>query len=371
MKVSMLDPVKGNAFIQKELEDAALDVLQSGQFVLGETVETFEQDMTKYLKVKDTVAVSSGTDALLLSLMALGINPGDEVICPSFTFFATAGAIARIGAKPVFVDIDPVTFNIDVLEVKKAITPLTAAIIPVHLFGQAADIDSLLEISTEENIPIIEDCAQAIGAKYKNNYVGSFGSLGCFSFFPSKNLGGFGDAGLVTTKTEQLAKKVRLLRVHGCERRYFHSEIGGNFRMDALQASMLTVKLKHLKKMEERRQKNAQIYLTMLKDTSYILPLTAEYRNHTYNQFTIRVQNNKRDSLVKFLNDNEIGNGIYYPLPLHNQKCFTLDNSFSLSCIQSEKTSLECLSIPVAPELTKDQIEFVAEKLIEFDQKNK
>jgi dTDP-4-amino-4,6-dideoxygalactose transaminase len=345
-----------------------------------------EKEFSKYLGCKHAIGVSSGTDALLLALMAIDIQPGDEVIVPTYSFFATAGVVARLNAVPVLTDIDPLTFNIDPEDVKKKITSKTKAIIPVHLYGQCADLEPIMKIAKEKNIFVIEDAAQAIGTEYKDGKcVGTIGDIGCFSFFPSKNLGGYGDGGLVTTNNDDLAYMLRIKRVHGGEQKYYHKVIGGNFRIDALQAAVLRVKLPHLDNWSENRRANADYYnelfvkaglseapgKTKFDDKNKVLLPKAVYRDlkglknyHIYNQYVIRTQ--KRDELKKFLTENEIGNEIYYPVPFHLQDCFKNLNHKEGDFPESEKASETSLAIPIYPELSKGQQEFVVQKISEF-----
>lgn len=366
MNVPMLDPQKSNAPYQDELERVALNVIRSGKYILGTEVETFEKTCAQYLSCEDTIAVSSGTDALILSLMALGIGPGDEVICPSFTFFATASSIVRVGAVPVFVDVYPGCFTINSSEIINAITDKTKAIIPVHLFGQSAEMEAILKIAKEHNLFIIEDACQAIGAEHIRK-AGTLGDTGCFSFFPSKNLGGFGDAGLVSTNNKDLAKELRSLRVHGSSKQYYHDKIGGNFRIDALQATLLNVKIKYLPEAEVKRIEHADLYFEHLQNVkTFMLPPKVR-GHHTFNQFTIRVVDDRRDSLQVFLKDKGITSAIYYPLPLHQQKCFEHLVPRDLFLSETEKLSKEVLSLPIASELSNDQIMYVINSLLEFD----
>ena len=296
-------------------------------------------------------------------MMALGIGPGDEVICPSFTFFATAGAVFRTGGKPIFVDICPDCFTIDPVSIKDAMTSQTKAIIPVHLFGQAADMLSISDIAG--NIPVIEDAAQAIGCELDNHRVGGLGTTGCFSFFPSKNLGGYGDAGLITTNDDQLAEKIRLLRVHGGEG-YIHRIVGGNFRIDALQAALLLVKLNRLAVYESNRHRNAQIYYQKLTGCESISLPKITRGKHVFNQFTIQVRGGRRKALQSYLARQGISTGIYYPLPLHQQECFKGCVPHRLSLPVTELLAQQCLSLPIAAELQEDQIEFVANQILAF-----
>jgi dTDP-4-amino-4,6-dideoxygalactose transaminase len=370
MKVPILDPARCNAQFMGELEEAAIRVLRSGKYILGEEVEAFEKACAEYLGCKYAIAVSSGTDALVLSLMTLGIGPGDEVICPSFTFFATAGAISRVGAKPVFVDILPECFTCDPEDIRRKITDKTKAIIPVHLFGQSADMEVIVDIANEHKLHIIEDAAQAIGCEYggyfRGSLVGNVG-LGCFSFFPSKNLGGFGDGGLVTTNDDAVAQELKIMRVHGGKEVYKHSRIGGNFRLDALQCSLLNVKLKYLPDMESMRECNAEFYqdnLRKLRDYIVVPKVVRGY--HVWNQFTIRVKNGRRDELKNYLQSKGVSTGVYYPLPLHKQVCFVDIVPEGLSLPETELASQEVLSLPIASELRTDEIMYVIDSIKEF-----
>ncbi|MBK9097111.1 MAG: DegT/DnrJ/EryC1/StrS family aminotransferase [bacterium] len=386
MKVPLLDLKPQYHSLKKELDDAVLRVAESQYFILGPEVENMEKEFCQYLKCKHAIGVSSGTDALLLALMAIDIKPGDEVIVPTYSFFATAGVVSRLNAVPVLTDIDPVTFNIDPEDFKKKITPKTKAVIPVHLYGQSADLEPIVKIAKEKNIFVIEDAAQAIGTEYKDGKcVGTIGDIGCFSFFPSKNLGGYGDGGLVTTNNDDLAYMLRIKRVHGGEQKYYHKVIGGNFRIDALQSAVLRVKLPHLDKWSEKRRANAEYYNKLFKEAGLaeetgktkfdeknkVLLPKASYKNvsglknyHIYNQYIIRAQN--RDGLKKFLTENEIGNEIYYPVPFHLQECFVNLNHKKGDFPESEMASETSLAIPIYPELSKEQQEFVVQKIKEF-----
>jgi len=386
MKVPLLDLKPQYNSLKKELDSAMLHTAESQYFILGPEVESLEKEFCGYLGCKHAVGVSSGTDALLLALMAVNLQPGDEVIVPTYSFFATAGVVSRMNAKPVFADIDPVTFNINPDDVRKKITPKTKAIIPVHLYGQSAEMEPIVSIAMEKNIKVIEDAAQAIGTQYKDGKcAGTIGDIGCFSFFPSKNLGCFGDGGLVTTNDDELAYQLRIKRVHGGEQKYYHKVIGGNFRLDALQAAVLRVKLPHLDKWSEKRRENAEYYNKLFKEAGLaeepgrtqfegknkVLLPKAVYKNfnalknyHIYNQYVIRVQ--KRDELKKFLTENEIGNEIYYPVPFHMQECFANLNHKKGDLPQAEKASETSLAIPVYPELSREQQEYVVEKIREF-----
>jgi dTDP-4-amino-4,6-dideoxygalactose transaminase len=330
-----------------------------------------EKELTAYWRCGATVGVSSGSDALLIALMAEKIQPGDEVITTPFTFFATVGAIVRAGAKPVFADIDPVTFNIDPAKIAEKITPKTRAIIPVHLFGQAADMDPIVKIAKEHNLFIIEDACQAIGAEYKGKRVGSFAEYGAFSFFPSKNLGCFGDGGAVSCDTEERAKLLKVYRNHGQSKTYIHEYVGGNFRIDALQAAILSIKLRSLDSWSEGRQKNAAIYRKLFAeaglDEQIVLPQLASYDvRHIYNQFCIRVKDGKRDALKQFLLDNNVGCAVYYPLSLHLQDCFKELGGKPGDYPISEKASEEIMALPVFGELEPAQLEYVVATIAKF-----
>jgi dTDP-4-amino-4,6-dideoxygalactose transaminase len=364
--------------IENEIKTALDEVLRTQQFILGPQVQVLEERIARYCQTRHAIAVASGSDALLLSLMALGIEPGDEVILPPFTFFATAGSISRLGAIPVFVDIDPETHNIDPSKVKKKITSKTKAILPVHIFGQCADMNPLLKIAQEKKIPVIEDAAQALGAEYRPNptaeslRAGQIGDLGCFSFYPTKNLGAFGDAGMVVTNNEDLAEKMRLLRAHGSKPKYFHKIIGLNSRLDTIQAAILLVKLKYLDKWTVERQKKAKRYNQLLQDLHLSveglkLPVVQFQNRHIFHQYVIQVP--KRDSLRKFLTEEGIGTDIYYPLPLHLQECYAFLKYRRGDLPVAEKVCEEVMALPIYPELTEDQQTLVIDKIKEFFKK--
>ena len=343
-------------------------VCDSQRFIMGPEITALEQEMAAMLGVRHAVAVSSGTDALLLALMALGITAGDEVVTPTYSFFATAGAVARLGATPVLVDVEDATFNMDPAKLSDAITPRTRAIIPVHLFGQSAEMQPILDVASKWGIPVVEDAAQAIGASYRSQPVGGLGAFGCFSFFPSKNLGAFGDAGLLTTNDEALAKKSRLLRTHGMEPRYYHHLVGANFRMDALQAAILRVKAPHLAGWTERRRANADRYRTLFRDAGLLdritLPVEAPDRRHIYNQFVIRTAD--RDGLKKHLDASGIGTEIYYPVPFHQQPCFAYLGHRTGDFPTAERAAQDSLAIPIYSELTLSQQQTVVEAVAAF-----
>ncbi len=386
MRVPLLDLKPQYLSLKKELDEAVLRVAESQYFILGPEVQKMEEEFCSYLKCKHAIGVSSGTDALLLALMAINIKPGDEVIVPTYSFFATAGVVSRLNAVPVLTDIDPVTYNLDPDDVKRKVTPKTKAIIPVHLYGQCADMQPVMEIAKKHNLKVIEDGAQAIGAEYKDGKcAGTIGDIGCFSFFPSKNLGCYGDGGLVVTNDDELAHSLRIKRVHGGEPKYYHKVIGGNFRLDALQAAVLRVKLPHLNSWSEKRRENAEKYNSFFieaglaeetgkinfDDNNKILLPKAIYKDinelknyHIYNQYIIRVQ--ERDSLREFLLNNEIGCEIYYPVPFHQQECFAdlgyNDGDFPIS----ETAGATTLALPIYPELSAGQQQFVVDKIKEF-----
>lgn len=332
---------------------------------MGPEVEAFEHEVASVVDVRHAIGVSSGTDALVAALMALGIGPGDEVVTSTFSFFATAGSIARVGATPVLVDIDPDTFNIDVVAATRACTARTRALMPVHLFGQSADMSAVLALADEYHLKVIEDAAQAIGASDHGGKVGAIGNLGCFSFFPSKNLGAFGDAGLVTTNDDAMARTVRLLRNHGMEPKYFHKMIGGNFRIDALQAAILRVKLPHLAGWTSARRANAARYRQLFADAgltdTVVLPGERADRFHIYNQFVVRVPD--RDGLKRHLDGAGVGTEIYYPVPFNRQECFAYLGYRPEDFPHAEKAAAEVLALPIYPELTAEQQAYVVEQM--------
>ena len=355
MRVPLLDLNRQNLPLEEELLEAFRRVVRSGQFILGPEVERFEEDAAALAGARYGIGVSSGTDAIVVALMALGIGPSDEVICPSFTFFATAGSVARLGARPVFADSCAECFNLDPASLEPLIGPRTKAIIPVHLFGQAADLEPILAMARRHGLAVIEDAAQAFGAEYRGNPVGARGELGTVSFFPTKNLGALGEGGLVVTNDEALAEKVRLLRNHGMQPRYYHSMIGGNFRLDALQAALLAVKLPHLPEYTEARQRHACVYQRAFGGLPGIVtPATHPDRNHIVNQYTIRVAGGRRDALREHLKSRGIASEIYYPVPLHRQECFrAFDPPAALPV--ADQLAAESLSLPVFPEMTEEE----------------
>jgi dTDP-4-amino-4,6-dideoxygalactose transaminase len=390
MNVSLLDLKAQNRALEPELQAAFERVLRSGHFILGPEVERFEDALARFTGAKHALGVSSGTDAILLALMALDIGPGDEVICPTFTFFATAGCVSRVGAKPIFVDACPVCFNLDLRDAARRITPRTKAIIPVHLFGQAADLDGVLELGQAHNLHVIEDAAQAMGATYGGKQVGTFGLCGTLSFFPTKNLGALGDAGALITNDTVFYERARVLRMHGMEPKYFHQVIGGNFRLDALQAALLGVKLPHFDGYTARRRRNAALYTERLgqlpsvivaraedcgcleahlatTSARLVLPVAYPHCGHIWNQYTVRVPGaGRRDALRAHLTAKGIGSEIYYPLPLHEQACYAPLGYRPVDFPVAHRLAGEVLSLPIYPELGAEQIEHVCAAIAEF-----
>jgi len=376
MKVPLLDLKAHHEPIKAEIMAAVRKVVDRNGFILGPEVEELEKAVAAYSGSLHAVGVTSGTDALLVALMALGIGPGDEVVTAPYSFFATAGAIARLGAKPVFADIDPATFNIDPGKMEKAFTDKTKAVIPVHLYGQVADMDPIMAAAKKRGVAVVEDAAQAIGAEYKNRRRAcSFGAVGCLSFFPSKNLGGWGDGGMVVTDDPALAEKMRALRNHGSKVKYYHKMIGGNFRLDSIQAAVLNVKLKYLDGWTAGRQRNAKKYAELFKASGLVdkgvvkLPEAVYEKSgakhyHIYNQFVIRVPN--RDKLKAHLTAKEINTEVYYPVSFHEQECFAYLGYKKGDFPESEKAAAETLALPIYPELTDEQKEFVVASIKEF-----
>jgi dTDP-4-amino-4,6-dideoxygalactose transaminase len=356
-RVPLLDLDAQYRPLREELLAAIARVCDSQRFINGPEVDGLERELAACIGVRKVVGVSSGTDALLVALMALDIGPGDEVITSTFSFFATAGCVARVGATPRLVDIDPVTYNLDPAAVRAALSPHTKAIIPVHLYGLCADMDPILASAKDANVAIIEDAAQAIGSTYKGSQAGSMGTVGCFSFFPSKNLGGFGDGGLVATNDERLGEEIRLLRNHGAEPKYFHKRIGGNFRLDALQAAVLRVKLPHLAAWSDARRTNAARYRRLFDAAGLTdrvtLPVAPADRGHIYNQFVVRVP--QRDQVRARLTESGIGTEIYYPVPFHLQECFASLGHRRGDFPHAEAAADSTIALPIYPELTEEQ----------------
>ncbi|QPJ66806.1 MAG: DegT/DnrJ/EryC1/StrS family aminotransferase [Candidatus Nitrohelix vancouverensis] len=346
------------------------DVIRSGHFILGGKVKEMESQVASYCETPHAVGVSSGTDALIISLMAAGVGPGDEVITTPFTFFATVGAIARLGATPVFVDIEPNSFNIDPALIEERITPKTKAILPVHLYGQCANMDAINKLASAHKLTVIEDAAQAIGSKYQNRPAGSLGDYGCFSFFPTKNLGGFGDGGLVTVKDEALYKQLSILRVHGAEPKYYHQVVGGNFRIDAIQAAVVSAKLKYLDGWIRRRQENAARYTSMIRKAGLSeridTPACVE-PGHSYNQYVVRIPKD-RDAMRTFLGERGVASEIYYPVPLHLQECFASLGYKKGDFPHAEDAADQVLALPISHEVTEQQQTHVVNMLKAFYQ---
>ena len=376
MGVPLLDLKAHHEPLQKEILDAVEQVFKSQAFILGAEVGKLEERVAAYCQAKYGIGVTSGTDALLIALMALGVGPGDEVITSPYSFFATAGVVARLGAKPVLVDIDPKTFNIDPAKISQAMTPKSKAIIPVHLYGQCADMAPIMELAKRHNLGVIEDAAQAIGSEYRDGRRAcSMGTIGCLSFFPSKNLGCLGDGGMVVTNDADLAERIRILRVHGSQPKYYHKLIGGNFRLDTIQAAVLNVKLNHLDVWTKRRQENAARYETLFRQSGLVqkgkvrLPEPV-YRDkgikhyHIYNQFVLRVE--RRDDLIAHLKQKGIGAEIYYPVPFHLQECFLYLGHKAGDFPESERAANETIAIPIYPELTMAQQTEVVEAIRSF-----
>jgi len=368
MQVPLLDLAAQYAPIRDAVVEAVTRVIDTQQFILGSEVNAFEAEVAAYLGARHAIGVSSGTDALLVAMMALELGPGDEVIVPTYSFFATAGCVTRTGARPVLVDIDPVTCNLDVQAVRRALTPRTRAIVPVHLYGQAADMTPLLALAREHGVSVIEDAAQAIGATLDGRSLGTLGDFGCFSFYPSKNLGAAGDAGLVTVQDDALAVRVRMLRVHGAQRTYHHEKVGGNFRMAAIQAAVLRVKLRHLEAWTQARRRNADRYRALFASLTPAapvqLPVELPGRRHIYNQFVVRAA--RRDGLRDHLRAHGVGCEIYYPVPFHLQPCFGDLGAPAGTFPEAERAAAETLALPIYSELNEAQQQYVVETIAAF-----
>lgn len=351
--IPLLDVGRGNGPLREEILQAVAEVIDSGRFLHGPDVKKLEEEIAALSGAKQAIACASGSDALLLALMALEVQTGDEVIVPSFTFFATASAAWRLGARPVFVDIDRATFNLDPAKIEASITPATKAIIAVHLFGQCAEMDAIQAIAERHGIAVIEDTAQSLGAGYRGRGAGSIGQLGATSFYPTKNLGGFGDGGMITTNDDTLADRVRLYAAHGMQPRYYHHVVGINSRLDTIQAAVLRVKLRHLSDWSRKRQENASRYQQSLQGIPGLeLPVATPHGEHVWNQYTVRVLNGRRDWLRDQLTRCGIGTEIYYPVPLHQQICFRSLGYQTGSLPETERTATEVLSLPIYPEMT-------------------
>ena len=362
MKVPLLDLKGQYAAIQEEVLNSVSEVLESQVCIGGPKVDELEKQVAALSNCKFGVGVSSGTDAILSALMCLGLGPGDEVITTPFTFFATVGCIARTGAKAVFVDIDPRTYNINPALIEAAITPRTKVIMPVHLFGQVCDMDPILEIAARHNVAVVEDAAQAISATYKGRFAGSMGVMGCFSFYPSKNLGGAGDGGMVVTNDQKFHDLLSIMRNHGSQPKYIHKYVGGNFRLDPLQAAVLLVKLPHLNAWSEARRKNAALYDELLAGSGIVTPWISPDCVSIFNQYVIRSE--RRDDLMNHLKNQGVGTEIYYPLPMHVQECFRSLGYKEGDFPESEKAARQVLALPIYPELTREMVEYVASAVV-------
>ena len=369
--VPLLDVGRGNEPLKQDFQDAFKSIIDSGRFIGGPHCQSLEQSMAKVCAVEYGIGCASGSDALLLALMAIGIEAGDEVICPSFTFFATASAISRLGAVPVFADIERGTFNIDPAHAETLVTEKTKAIIPVHLFGQCADMDAIMAMAQRYELKVVEDCAQSIGAIWNGQPCGAIGDIGCFSFYPTKNLGGFGDGGMLTTNDEQLADRVRLLANHGMRPRYYHSEVGINSRLDSIQAALLGIKLQHLDAISNGRKENAarydQLFAAARLGQVIAKPVCDQRSGHVWNQYTIRIDcAMKRDEVRQQLAERNVGSEIYYPIPLHQQECFA-SLGYQKGDLPVTEAASECvLSLPIFPELTVAEQEYVVKCLSEI-----
>lgn len=364
MQIPLVDLKAQYNTIKDEINQVIQEVLNKSEFILGSKVKDFEEKFAKFCNTKHCIALNSGTSALRLALLSLGIKSGDEVITSPFSFIATAEAISLVGANPVFADVDEKTYTLNPSEIKNKITKKTKAIIPVHLFGQSADMDPIMDIGKSNNLDIIEDAAQAHGSLYKNKKVGSLGKISCFSFYPGKNLGAYGEAGAVCTNSDELSKKVLLLRQHGELERYYHEIIGDNCRMEGIQGAVLGIKIKYLDIWNEKRRKNAEIYNNLLKGLDIITPENANYSKHIYHIYAIRLKN--RDKLREFLAKKGISTGIHYPIPIHIQKAYSSLKLKKGSFPVSEKIASEILSLPIYPELSIEQIEYITDSIKEF-----
>ncbi|ADL08332.1 DegT/DnrJ/EryC1/StrS family aminotransferase [Thermosediminibacter oceani] len=367
MQINFLDLKTQYETIKEEIKNVLLAAVESGQYIMGPNVKVFEQEIASYLGVKHAIAVANGTDALVMTLDALRIGPGDEVITSPYTFFASAECISRVGAKPVFTDIDADTLNMNPEEIEKKITEKTKAIIPVHIFGQAADIERIMAIAEKYGLHVIEDACQAIGAEINGRKLGTIGKAGCFSFFPTKNLGAYGDGGLVVTNDDDLAEKIKLLRVHGSRVKYFHTIIGYNSRLDEIQAAILRVKLKHIDAWNEARRQKAKLYNELLQNTPVKTPGVKDEKSHVYHLYTILAP--ERDELKKYLEQKGIPTGIYYPLPLHLQEAYKNLGYKKGDLPVAEETCEKNLSLPLYPELPEKHIKYIADAIIEYYKK--
>ena len=365
--VPLLDVCRGNEPMRDEFMKVIGDIIDSGRFIGGPHCQALEQAVSQQCETQFAVGCASGSDALLLALMAIGVGEGDEVIVPSFTFFATASAVTRLGATPVFVDIDPQTYNMDPMVIEEAITSNTKAIIPVHLFGQCCDMQPIMDVAKRHGLRVVEDCAQSIGATYHEKPSGSMGDIGCFSFYPTKNLGGFGDGGMLTTNDPELADRLRLLANHGMRPRYYHQEIGINSRLDSIQAAILNIKIQYVDQWGAARRENAMRYQKLMIECGLadevVLPSSSAHCGHVWNQYTIRIPNGWRDSIRQQLSDMNIGTEIYYPIPCHQQVCFSYLRFGQRPLTHTERAAGEVLALPIFPELTLEEQRVVVSSL--------
>ncbi len=363
MRVQFLDLRQQYLSIKQEIDEAVLRQVGSGNYVLGETVSQLEKRIAEYSGAAFGIGVASGTDALLLSLKACGVGQGDEVITSTYSFFASAGTIWNAGARPVFVDIDPGTFNLDVSQIKHKLSPRTKAVMPVHLFGQCANMGPVMGVAAEKGLAVVEDAAQSIGALWSGRRAGSIGTTGCFSFYPTKNLGAYGDGGMIVTSDPALADRLRLLRVHGAKPKYFHKIVGFNSRLDAVQAAILLVKLDHLDSWSERRRQNARVYDRLFRGSDVVVPEVGEGNVSIFNQYVVRVP--RRDAVKEYLKKKGVDTDVYYPLPLHLQECFQELGYTRGQLPNAEKAAAESLALPIYPELTSEQQEYVVSSVKE------
>jgi dTDP-4-amino-4,6-dideoxygalactose transaminase len=363
MRVQFLDLRQQYLSIKQEIDEAVLRQVGSGNYILGETVARLEKRIAEYCGAAHGIGVASGTDALLLSLKACGVGQGDEVVTSTYSFFASAGTIWNAGARPVFVDIDPGTFNLDVSQIRDKVTRRTKAIMPVHLFGQCAAMGPVMDVAVEAGLAVIEDAAQSVGATWRGKKAGSVGTTGCFSFYPTKNLGAYGDGGMIVTSDSAVADRLRLLRVHGAKPKYYHKVVGFNSRLDALQAAILLVKLNHLDAWSERRRENARVYDRLFRGSEVVVPEVSEGNVSIFNQYVVRVP--KRDAVKDFLKKKGVDTDVYYPLPLHLQECFQELGYARGHLPNSEKAAAESLALPIYPELTFEQQEYVVSSVRE------
>ncbi len=368
MKIPLVDIQTQYQNLSQEINEKVFYVIKRGDFILGEEVKLFEEDFAKYCQTKYALGMSSGTDALKLSLLAGGVKEGDEVITAANTFVATVDAISQTGAKPVLIDINPDNYNLDLNQLEKAVTKKTKAIIPVHLYGQPVDMDKVKEIAQANNLLVVEDACQAHGAEYKGKRTGSLGDIATFSFYPGKNLGAFGDGGAITTNNEEFAEKIRMLRHYGQKKKYFHEIKGFNNRLDTIQAAVLRVKLKHLDEWNKARGNWAQKYTELLKETSLITPKIESWADHVFHLYVVRSQ--KRDELINFLKEKEIGAGIHYPVPIHFQEAYKDLGHKKGDFPMTEKAANEIISLPMFPELTEEKINYIVKAIKEFEKAN-